>query len=163
MRDGSMKLRARLASILAIVLLGTGSGPLPPGTDRVEFEKAAKTILCDCGCHPQSVFDCACGRAEEMRQEIAAEIRAGKSGEEVIGAYVARYGEQVQIAPTARGFNLVAWLGPLLLLLVSTAGVLLLLRRWRGAQAREEPVERPGPDPDDPYLARLRKDLEEHP
>lgn len=96
-----------------------------------EYDKAARTILCDCGCHPQSVHDCACGRAEEMRGEIAAQIRQGQSGDDVIAAYVARYGEKIRVTPTASGFNLVAWVAPGIGFVVAALLLVVLLRRWR--------------------------------
>jgi cytochrome c-type biogenesis protein CcmH len=106
---------------------------------------AVKTILCDCGCHPQAVHDCACGRAEEMRSEIAARIAQGKTGQQVIDAYVAHHGEKILVAPTAQGFNLVAWLGPGALLVGAAVGLTLVLKRWRRptseAPHRESPLE----------------------
>ena len=146
--------------LLVTLILGVGAGS-PPGDDEAEYDKAARTILCDCGCHPQSVHDCACGRAAEMRGEIMAQIRQGRTGEEVIEAYVASRGEQVRIAPTAKGFNLVAWLGPSLLFLLATLSLVLVLKRWKGTTAAPPPLARL--DPDDPYLARLERDLEKHP
>lgn len=108
---------------------------VPPETlapsQAAEYDQAARTILCDCGCHPQSVHDCACGRAEEMRAEIAGEIAAGKTGTQVIEAYVARHGEKILVAPPAVGFNLVAWLGPGVLLVGAALGLTLVLKRWR--------------------------------
>ena len=62
------------------------------GVSAAEVEIAAEAILCDCGCHPQSVHACACGRAEEMWAELAAEVEAGGpeggplTGEQVIAA-----------------------------------------------------------------------------
>jgi len=110
----------------------------PDTLDRsqtAEYDQAAKTILCDCGCHPQSVHDCACGRAEEMRAEIAGEIASGKTGAEVIEAYVARHGEKILLAPPAAGFNLVAWLGPGVVLVGAALGLTLVLKRWRRPEA----------------------------
>jgi cytochrome c-type biogenesis protein CcmH/NrfF len=145
------------------LLAALGAAPFPPGSgDAVEFDKATRTILCDCGCHPQSVHECACGRAAELREEIAGMIRSGHTADEVIQDFVARKGEQVRIAPLARGFNLVAWIGPTVLFFVAAAGVALLLVRWkRGAPAARTEAG-PGIDPDDPYLARLREDLEKY-
>lgn len=96
-----------------------------------EYDKAARTILCDCGCHPQSVHDCACGRAEEMRGEIAAQIRQGTTGDGVIAAYVAKYGEKIRVTPTAQGFNLVAWVAPGIGFVAAALLLVVLLRRWR--------------------------------
>ena len=60
-------------------------------TDQA-YEKAARAILCDCGCHPQSVLECACSHAEGMRRDIAAEAANGKSAEAIVAGYVARSG-----------------------------------------------------------------------
>ena len=151
--------------MLFVAVLSVAAGPIPPDTDPVQFEKATRTILCDCGCHPQSIYDCACGRAAELRDEIAGMIRAGQSGDDVIEGFVARQGEQVRIAPLARGFNLVAWLGPAFLFFGAAIALVLVLRRWRrnapAAPETQAPVA--AIDPDDPYLARLREDLERFP
>jgi cytochrome c-type biogenesis protein CcmH len=143
------------------------AGEIPPGVDQKAYLEVATTILCDCGCHPQSVHACACGRAAEMREEIAAALTGGgpggtpQSARQVIDAYVARYGEKIRIAPTKRGFNLVAWVGPSVGLLAAGLVVLLALRRWRGPDT-------PAPagaaaDLDPAYLLRLRRELEEEP
>jgi cytochrome c-type biogenesis protein CcmH len=127
---------------------------------ETEYDLAARTILCDCGCSPQSVHDCACGRAAEMRESIAADIRSGKTGRQVIDEYVAKYGEKIRIAPSATGFNLVAWLGPGLALLGGAAVMMLVLRRWkRASEGPSAPAVLPPLAPDDPYVARLEKEM----
>jgi cytochrome c-type biogenesis protein CcmH len=133
--------------------------------DRAEYQKAIETILCDCGCHPQSVEECACGRAAEMREEIASLIRQGKTGDEVIAQYVAEHGEQIRIAPTARGFNLVAWIGPGLGLLAASLAVVALLLRWKrsptsAAEAGAPSPASPAQPRDEEYRRRLRDALE---
>lgn len=158
-------LPALLLALGAVCMAAPAAGQVDPA----EYEKAIETIRCDCGCHPQSVKDCACGRATEMRREIHDEMSAdpltGKpemSADELIARYVERQGEQILIAPAAAGFNLLAWLGPLGGLLVASAGVVLLLRHWHRKRpaAVAAPVA-PLPQPDDPYLERLNKELEE--
>ncbi|HZN55348.1 MAG TPA: cytochrome c-type biogenesis protein CcmH [Candidatus Polarisedimenticolaceae bacterium] len=124
------------------------------------YEEAASAILCDCGCHPQSVKDCACARAGEMRQEIAAEAKSGKTGDAIVAGYVARYGQKILVTPPAAGFNLVAWVGPPLGLLAAALALALLIRRWRrSSRPAAEPTAAGSPDPAD--LARLQSDLEE--
>jgi cytochrome c-type biogenesis protein CcmH len=124
-----------------------------------EYDQAARTILCDCGCHPQSVHDCACGRAEEMRGEIAGEIASGKTGAQVIEAYVARHGEKILVAPPAVGFNLVAWLGPGVLLVGAALGLTLVLRRWRRSRT---PAPAGAPPLDADWKERLDDALREY-
>jgi cytochrome c-type biogenesis protein CcmH len=129
-----------------------------------------RTIRCDCGCHPQSVEACACGRAAEMRETIAGLVE-GRNGQQplsakaVIAQYVAQQGEQIRISPAAVGFNLVAWLGPLIGLVLGLAVAITLVRHLarsvdgRITEGRVETV--PPVDPDDPYRAKLRQQLKE--
>ncbi len=132
------------------------------GFDVTEYDKTTAMILCDCGCHPQSVHDCACGRAAEMRAEIHGLISQGMSGDDVIARYVERAGDQIRIVPTAEGFNLLAWLGPLVALVAGTGLMILLIRRWARASSAESTQSRAVPPAavDDAYQQRLRDALE---
>ena len=127
------------------------------------YEKAAGAILCDCGCHPQSVLACACSHAEEMREAIAAEAKAGRTAEEIIAGFVARSGESILVVPRAEGFNLLAWLGPGVALVIAIAGMALLVRRWRAGGSREALAHPAGaaPPPDETDLARLKRAIDE--
>ena len=133
--------RTAVSAVLAAMLL-VGSVLPVLAFDAAAFNEAAETILCDCGCHPQSVAACTCGRAAEMREDIRKMVVAGMSGREIIDDYVARYGEKILIAPEATGFNLLAWVGPLVLLLAGAASLVLIVRRWsrKDVAASEEPV-----------------------
>lgn len=126
------------------------------------YEQAATALLCDCGCHPQSIKACACGRAEELRRSIANDARSGKTGGEIIAAEVARKGPQILVTPPAAGFNLVAWAGPAIGLLGAAILIALMIRRWRRAFALL-PVEpqAQASAADDAYRARLRRELED--
>ena len=140
--------------ILAVVV--------PEGAAGKSYEYAAKTLLCDCGCNPQSIKDCACRRAEELRVSLAADAVAGKTGDQIVAAYVAKNGPKILVAPPASGFNLIAWTGPAIGVVVATLLIALMLRRWRRGSA--EPSQEAAPlatAENDPYLARLRKELED--
>jgi len=126
------------------------------------FEQAATMLLCDCGCHPQSVKDCACGRAEELRVSLASDASSGKSGDEIVAAYVARHGQKILVSPPASGFNLVAWMGPAVGLLGAAVLIVLTIRRWRRASAALPAQSAPASSDDDAaYLARLRREVED--
>lgn len=127
---------------------------------KAEYDQAAKTILCDCGCHPQSVHACACGRAEEMRAEIAGEIASGRTGQQVIEGYVARSGEKILVTPPAQGFNLVAWLGPGALLVGAAVGLTVVLTRWR--RPAPAPAKPETPPPDEDWTRRLDDAMREY-
>jgi cytochrome c-type biogenesis protein CcmH len=138
---------------------------VPLGEAGAAYDKAATTILCDCGCHPQSVKECACSRAEKMRVALASEAQSGKSGDAIIAGYVAKYGQKILISPEVSGFNLVAWFAPGFGLLLAAAGLVVIIRRWNrrpDPAAGGAPPAGPGATPDDEaYRVRLRRNLED--
>ena len=149
-------------AVLGCLLLVAALSPAALADDEAEYLKAAERVLCDCGCHPQSVAACACGRAAELREEMRAMVVGGMSGDAVIASYVAKHGAKILIAPDAEGFNLLAWLGPLAMLLIGIVAIVLLFRRWspkKGDVAGE--AIRPELSPDDPYVTKLRRELED--
>jgi len=149
-----------LALLVALLAVGVAAAQ---GFDQAGYDQATSTILCDCGCHPQSVHDCACGRAAEMREEMRAMIVEGKTGDDIVAAYVAEHGEQIRVAPKAEGFNLVAWLGPALALLVASGSMFFVLRRWsnlKGSSLHDPAPAPAGPPVDDAYRQRLDRALE---
>ena len=127
-----------------------------------DYREVIRTIRCDCGCHPQSVAACACGRAAELREEMRAMVAGGMSGDELIASYVAKHGEKILIAPDAEGFNLLAWLGPFAMLLFGVVAIVFLVRRW-GPKKTDgaEMAATPDLSPDDPYVNKLRRELED--
>ena len=93
--------------------------------------------------------------AGQMREVIRKKLEAGESREQIIQYFVDRYGESILMEPPKSGFNLVAWGGPFLAVLVGAAGVYLLLRRWtrtpapvlpHGGASRSEAEGPPSPD-----------------
>jgi len=148
-----------LAAVLAFSASADSDGSC---LDDSEYEKATSMILCDCGCHPQSVHDCACGRASEMRREIHDVMSAQcLTGEALIALYVEEHGDQIRIAPTAAGFNIVAWVGPSAALIGATLLVFLMLRRWIGRrETTDDEAPRPVAPVDERYRDRLRDALE---
>lgn len=159
----------RWPSVAAAILSFAIATSLAPGAlagpaEEAAFEEATATVLCDCGCHPQSVHACACGRAAEMRAEMREMADAGMDGEAIVDHYVGIHGEKIRIAPEARGFNLVAWLLPLFALVVAAAAMVALIRHWRRRSAVEEERDAPpggaprSADPADAaYLERLER------
>lgn len=133
-------------------------------TADLAYDAAARMILCDCGCHPQTVHDCACGRAAEMRAEIRRMADEGQDEAAIIARYVEQHGEQIRIAPPATGFNLLAWAGPALGLGLAGGLLVLTLRRWQRKARAQDSADPPQPPPIDAAAEeRLRQALGEMP
>ena len=88
--------------------------------------------------------------AQNMKMFIAHEIAAGRTKSQIEDSLVAKFGEQVLASPPKHGFNLLAWLLPLIGLAVAIPIVGWLA--WRWSRSREPP---PDGGQLDPELDRL--------
>ncbi|MGH7701786.1 MAG: cytochrome c-type biogenesis protein [Gemmatimonadales bacterium] len=141
-----------------------------PARDNDEFVKGVEHRLrCSCGCN-LDIYTCrttdfSCPVSPRLHREVLALQDEGKSAQEIVDAFVARYGEQILMAPKPEGFNLAGYLVPGVLIFL--AGGLLTVRLLRRTRA---PADRPPTGPVDgsgaplgtpEELERLRRALAE--
>ncbi len=91
-------------------------------------------------------------------------IGEGKTRAQIIGFYRRKYGEKVLSAPTAEGFNILAWTMPFIALALGGGLMVLAVGRWHSNQPSTPSDAKSGaePAPFDPELRRkLEKELEE--
>jgi cytochrome c-type biogenesis protein CcmH/NrfF len=140
-----------VALLLMVVLCGGstvfaqhGSGvPIGSADDvrtsfypRTDLERRLQhEIVCTCGaCGHASIAECrkdACGESHRLRGELAAFIDQGKSHDEIIQAFVTRYGNEEMLgAPIDKGFNRLAWFFPYLIGVSSAAAIGFAAVRW---------------------------------
>jgi cytochrome c-type biogenesis protein CcmH len=145
--------------------------PTDSGENNAEVQAIEQRLACNCGC-TLDVFTCrttdfSCTYSPRLHREVLALRAQGKNAQEILDAFVAKYGEKALMAPKAQGFN---WLGYLVpgTLIVLAGGVLLAVigRRKSVAAAAGEPAQ-PGSDGGTPVdaspeeLERLRRALAE--
>jgi cytochrome c-type biogenesis protein CcmH len=82
--------------------------------------------------------------ADRMRAFIRARIAAGDTKSEIKDQLVDQFGESVLAAPPKEGFNLLAWLLPLVGLAAGAVVLAVLARRWSRARGGEPPVDPSG-------------------
>ena len=153
-----------MLALAAVVLLGAA-----PAVSRAALEDdvlaVTRDLICYCGCSTQTVAECSCGTADEIRERVAAQLREGRTPAQVLDLWVAERGEQVLAVPRAAGFNLVGWTAPFLAVLaaLTTLTVILLRRRPMPAAPGEPGGEDAAPTAPDPestaWLARVEADL----
>jgi len=116
-------------------------------TDARENDKQIQAIetrlACNCGC-TLDVFTCrttdfTCTYSPALHREVLALFDDGKTAQEILDAFVAKYGEKALMAPKPRGvMNLTGYLLPTVAITIA-GGVLFAVisrRRLAPAQAR---------------------------
>lgn len=116
----------------------------PPGVAPEAVAAVARTLNCPI-CQGYSLQDCPLEVCAQMRGEIAAQLAAGRTADEVRAAFVADYGPQVLNAPPTRGFFLAAWLAPVAALVLGAVAVIVLVRRSTAAALRAGRTAPPPP------------------
>ena len=87
-------------------------------------------------------------------KEVAARIASGQSDDLILQSFVQEYGPTVLISPPTAGFDLWAWLMPIIVPLAGIALALFFIMRWRKRVAVA-----PAPRVSSELLARAQQDL----
>lgn len=64
----------------------------------------------------------------EMEDKIDALLKEGKTKNQILDFYVNIYGERILAIPIAKGFNLMAWFGPVIMAIISFLFILKYLK-----------------------------------
>ena len=103
---------------------------------------------------------------DEMRSAVSLSIKQGKSADEIVNAFVLKYGEEVLAAPTKKGFNLTAWITPFLAILLGGITLFFILKAWvlKGVAPKPAPAPTPvvTPENDQSYRHRVEEELKQY-
>lgn len=135
--DDYMKKTILLAAILFIMLAGIvmaqGADPNNPHNLSPEQLAQAKEIQTELWCPVcQGVRLDACEQkvCQQMRDMIDQMLLEGKTKDEIINEFVVQYGVVILGEPPKQGFNLMAWLMPIVLVLAGLGFAFWMSRNW---------------------------------
>ena len=106
---------------------------LGAGDENARFSALGHKLMCVCSCN-QVLLECnhvGCRYSDRMREELGAALERADSDDLVLQSFVQKYGPTVLLAPTATGFNRLAWVMPYLALALGLTTVTLIIRTWR--------------------------------
>jgi len=169
-------MRAIAAGLAALILLATPAlaqepasapdRPLPDAAQEARAQALFKDVRCVV-CQHESIADSPAGIAGDMRQRIREEIASGDSDAAVRQDLVRLYGDYVLFTPPVREGTWLLWFGPLMLVLLGAAALIVFGRRKTGDSAPLSPDEerrladllqteslRPDPDATAPHDGR---------
>ena len=150
-------MRRALVLVVTLLALAAGCGGDDETPTLAELEKRYICPTC------QTTLELSSSPiADRMRAVIRARIAAGDTESEIDEALVDNFGEGVLAAPPKEGFNLLAWVLPLLGAAIAVGVLAVALVRW--SRSRPEPdLSRPasanGPALDPELERRVDEEL----
>jgi len=151
-------------AVLLAALLGQGYAPTRQGLDPLDAEREVRVMrlgkqLRCAVCQGVAISDSPASMARAQLDKVRELVAQGQTDEQVLAYFVERYGEWVLLEPTTGGLNLLLWTGPLLLLGVGLAVIVLQARAKKPPPSAPQ-QSAPEPSADDALLAQVRADLE---
>jgi cytochrome c-type biogenesis protein CcmF len=133
--------KAATASMLLLAIVAPAAVQAQDGTGVVarsaEQRQLEEKIICVCGssgCVRATLANCpmrpVCHGHTAQIAEIQALLKDGKTVDQVLAAFVGKYGQAVLAVPSNTGFNTLAWLLPYGLGIAGLITILLTARRW---------------------------------
>ena len=145
--------------------------PQTPTTDRDSdpaIQTLEKRLRCTCGCgldvYTCRTTDFSCTTSPAMHRQVLGLLDRGLTEEQVVQAFVDEHGQSVLMAPPKKGFNLAAYFVPGIAIVVASAVLFVVLRRWTRATAAAPAAVAAGtgtPQGSPDELARLQRELDD--
>jgi cytochrome c-type biogenesis protein CcmH len=103
------------------------------------IKQLEQRLHCTCGCN-LDIYTCrttdfTCTYSPELHREIVALHDDGKTAQQILDAFVAKYGEKVLMAPKLEGFNWAGYLVPGAAIAAAGAALVMLIGRRKQAVA----------------------------
>jgi cytochrome c-type biogenesis protein CcmH len=115
---------------LAALVLAAPAAACAPRASQAYLETRLVCITCH-----TTLDESSSTFAVEMKTEIARQIKACRTNQQIIDSMVGEFGPAVLSTPQTHGFDLVAWVLPLGGILLGAAALGVGARRWRNVRA----------------------------
>src|SRR6476619_6012509 len=132
--SASRTLQAGVLVLMVFAFLGVSD-------EGARFNSLGHKLMCVCGCS-QILLECnhvGCTYSDRMRGELMAGLDRGENDDLTLQDFVQKYGPTVLAAPTATGFNRVAWIMPFLALALGLLTTIFIVLAWRKRPALATP------------------------
>jgi cytochrome c-type biogenesis protein CcmH len=132
--SASRTLQAGVLVLMVFAFLGVSD-------EGARFNSLGHKLMCVCGCS-QILLECnhvGCTYSDRMRGELMAGLDRGENDDLTLQDFVQKYGPTVLAAPTATGFNRVAWIMPFLALALGLMTTIFIVLAWKKRPALAAP------------------------
>ena len=136
-------MRSRWVKVAQAALLAVAVCFSLGATDaNARYYDLSHRMMCICGC-AQLAGECnhvGCTQSGEELALLRTDIGAGMGDKEILAAFSTKYGATVLAAPSAHGFDPVAWIAPFAVFAAALLGTMLLIKRWSGISAAKAQI-----------------------
>jgi cytochrome c-type biogenesis protein CcmH len=137
--EGPLSGKGANGSLRDPTVLGRPLDPTHPLDDSEAIKRIEQRLHCTCGCN-LDVYTCrttdfSCTYSPELHREVLALYGDGKSAQQILDAFVIKYGEKVLMAPEPGGFNLVGYLLPGVVITLGAATLAFVIGRRERRQS----------------------------
>ena len=121
-------------------VVGRSRTPTDARENDAQIQAIEQRLACNCGC-TLDVFTCrttdfSCTYYPALHREVLALRDEGKTAQQILDAFVAKYGEKALMAPKPQGvLNLTGYLLPGALIAAAGAGLLVFIGKRKAAVA----------------------------
>ncbi len=138
------------------------AAPTDPSLEA-NLDQLMTSVYCYCGCVRETIRHCVCGVAQQIETDFRNHLIGGGTVQQIRDDYLARYGTQYSALMPAKGFNIVAYAMPAVIIVLVGVIVFLVLRSKRKAVLAKSPVTKEPQQPrsTDQY-EQIEQDLERY-
>ena len=133
------------------------ASPTDPSLEA-NLDQLMTSVYCYCGCVRETIRHCVCGVAQQIETDFRNRLSAGGTVQQIRDDYLARYGTQFSALMPAKGFNIVAYAMPAVIIVLVGVIVFLVLRSKRKAALAKSPVAK---EPQQPRSTNQYEQIEE--
>ena len=125
-------------------LISVGNGQEQAATTdrslKANLDQLMTSVYCFCGCVRDTIQNCVCVTAQQIEMNFRNRLIAGETVQQIRDDYLARHGSQYSALMPAKGFNIVAYAMPAVIIVLIGVIVFLVFRSKRKAVLAESPV-----------------------
>ena len=122
------------------------------------LDQLMTSVYCSCGCVRETIKHCVCGVAQGIETDFRNRLITGGTVQQIRADYLARHGTQYSALMPAKGFNIVAYAMPAVIIVLLGVIVFLVLRSKRKAALAKSPVTK---EPQQPRSTDQYEQIEE--
>lgn len=104
------------------------------------LDQLMESVYCYCGCVRETIKHCVCGTAQQIEADFRNRLSGGGTVQQIRADYLAMHGTQYSALMPAKGFNIVAYAMPAVIIALIGIIVFLVLRSKRKAALVKSPA-----------------------